>query len=83
MNTGILEEALNEVMTCNGSGSILENRNCHESLGAKLVLRCNNSRYTSDTSFCSAHKYETRMSYEINAISTLGMKAFGKGEIQH
>ena len=40
INAEILEKSLNEIMvckTCKGSVSILENRNCHEGLGTKLV----------------------------------------------
>ena len=61
MDAEILEKALNEIMvckTCNGSVSVMENRNCHEVFGTKLVLRCNNSRYTSETNIHSAHKNE-------------------------
>ena len=61
MDAEILEKVLNEIMvckTCNGSVSIIKNRNCHECLGAKLVLRCNNSRCMSETSFYSTHKSE-------------------------
>ena len=45
----------------------------------KQVLRCNNSRYTSETILHSTQKNESRKSYQINTISTLGMKAIGKG----
>ena len=65
--------------TCNGSVSILENRNCHEVLCTKLVLRYNKSRCTSETSSHITHKNESRKSYQINTISTLGMRALGKG----
>ena len=61
MDAEILEKALNEIMvckTCNGSFSIKENSNCHECLGNKLVLRCNNSRCISEISFHSTHKNE-------------------------
>ena len=61
MDAEILEKALNEIIackTCNRLVSILENRNCHEGLGTKLVLRCNNSRCTSEASFHSTHKIE-------------------------
>ena len=54
MDAEILQKALNEIMackTCNGSASIQENRNFHESLGTKLVLRCTSV---------------TRKSYQIN-----------------
>ena len=40
MDAEIIEKALNEIMvckTCNRSVSILENKNCHEGLGIKLV----------------------------------------------
>ena len=50
MDAEILGKSLNEIMvcaTCNGSVSIMENRNSHEGLSTKLVLRCNNSRCTS------------------------------------
>ena len=42
MDAETVGKALNEIMvykTCNGSVSILENRNCHEGLVTKLVLR--------------------------------------------
>ena len=64
---------------CNGSVSILKNRNCHEDLGTKLVLRCNSSRWTSERIFHSLHKNESRKSYQINTISLLDMKALEKG----
>ena len=57
--------------SCNGLVSRLENSNCHEGLGTKLVLRYNNSKGTSETSF-----HSTRKSYD--QISTLGLKAIGK-----
>ena len=79
MDAEILEKALNEIMvskTCNGSVSMQENRNSCEGLGTKQVLRCNNSRYTSETSFHSTHKNESRKSYQINKVGTLG-------EMQH
>ena len=79
MDAEILEIALNEIMACNRSVAILENRNFHEGLGSKLVLRCNSSRYTSETSFHSTHKNEKRKSYQINTFSTLGMRTLGKG----
>ena len=81
MDAGILEKALNETMVCKtcGTVSIMENRNCHESLGTKLVLRCNNSRYKSETSFFhSTHKNKCRKTYQINTLSILGIKALRK-----
>ena len=78
MDAEILERTLKKIMvckTCYGSVSIPENRNCHE-IGTKdLILRCNNSRCTSETSFHSAHKTELRISNQINTLSALGMKA--------
>ena len=77
MDVEILEKALNEIMVCktfNGSVSILKNRNCYEGLGTKLVLRCNNSRRTSETSFHSIHKNESRKSNQTNALKTLGVR---------
>ena len=56
----ILEKTFNEIMvckTCNGLVSILENRNCQD---PELVLRCNNSRSTSETNYHSAHKNKSR-----------------------
>ena len=57
-----------------------KNSNCHESLGTKLVLRCNNSRCTSETSFHSTKRNEPMKSYQINTLSTIGMRALGKGK---
>ena len=64
--------------TCNGSVSILENRNYHEGLVTKLVLRWNNSRCTSVKSFHSTHKNESRKSCQNGTLSTLDMRALGK-----
>ena len=61
-----------------GSVSIMENRNCHECLGTKLVLRCNNSRQKSEANFHSTHKNECRQAYQINTLSTLGIRALRK-----
>ena len=81
MEEEILVKALSEIIlckTCNGSVSILEKINCHEGLGTKLVLRCNNSRCKSETGFHITHKNESRKSYQINTFSRLGMRALGK-----
>ena len=81
MDAEILEKIFNEIMVCkicNGSVSILVNRNCHENLRTKLVLGCKNSRCTSGTSFHRTQKNESRKSYQINTISTFGMRALGK-----
>ena len=82
MDAEILAKTLNEIMiykTCNGSVSILESRNCHGNLDSKLELRCNNSKCTPETIFHSTHKNESRKSYQINTLSTPGMRALGKG----
>ena len=55
-------------------------RMCFYHEPTKQVLRCNNSRCTSETSLHSTQKNESRKSYQINTISTLGMKAIGKGK---
>ena len=85
MDAEILEKTLNEIMlckTCDGSVSILEMRNCHEGLGAKLVMRCNYNRCTSVIRFHSTHKNESKKSYQINTLSTHGMRALAKGGIE-
>ena len=82
MDVKILEKALSEIVASkifNGSVSILENRNCHKSAGNKLVLRCNNSRCTSEISFQSTYSWsESRKSYQINTRNTVGMRAIRK-----
>ena len=64
------------------SVSVLENRNYHEGLRSKPVLRCNNSRCISETSFQtsfhSKYKNKSRNSYQINTLSTLGMRTLEK-----
>lgn len=66
--------------TCNGPVSVLENRNFNESLVTKFILRRNNNRYTSETSFHSTHKNESRKLNQINTLSTLGMREIERGE---
>ena len=69
MDAEILEKALNEIkVICNGSVLILENRNIHEGLGTKLILRCNNSRYTSETCFYSTHKNQENHTRSIHLV---------------
>ena len=50
-----------------------------ERLGTKLILRCNNSRCSSEAIFHSKYKNESRMSYQINTFSALGMRELGNG----
>lgn len=64
--------------TCNGSVLILKKRNCNKVLVTKLVLRCNNSRCISETSFQSTHKNESRKSCQINIFCALGMRVLRK-----
>ena len=82
MDVKILEKALSEIMASkifDGSASILENRNCHKSAGTKLVLRCNNSRCTSEISFQSTYSWsESRKSYQISTLNTVGKRAIRK-----
>ena len=62
-------------MICNGSISILENRNCHEGLRTKLASRSNESRCTSETSFHNRYKNESIKSNQTNTLQTLGVRA--------
>ena len=52
------------------SVSVLENKTFHKGLGTNLVPGC----------FSSTHKNESRKSYQINKLSTRGMRPLEKGK---